>query len=75
MTKKNAAQSGENARRDEPNLDSRYGEIGISAVVAALQYASGCKTESTKTESTKSALEIDAPLSQQQIKWLADLAA
>ena len=66
MTKKNAAQSGENARRDEPKLDSRYGEIGISAVAAALQYASGCKTESTKT---------DAPVSRQQIKWLADLAA
>jgi hypothetical protein len=40
--------------------------IGISAVVAALQYASGCKTDSTKT---------DAHVSQQQIKWLADLAA
>jgi hypothetical protein len=85
MTKKNAAQSGENARRDEPKLDSRYGEIGISAVAAALQYASGCKTESTKTESTKtestktesvtSVLETDAPVSRQQIKWLADLAA
>jgi hypothetical protein len=75
MTKKNAAQSGENARRDEPNLDSRYGEIGISAVAAALQYASGCKTESTKTESVTSVLETDAPVSRQQIKWLADLAA
>jgi hypothetical protein len=25
-------------RRDKPNLDSRYGEIGISAVAAALQF-------------------------------------
>jgi hypothetical protein len=66
MTKKNAAQSGENARRDEPKLDSRYGEIGISAVAAALQYASGCKTESSKTE---------ALVSRQEIKWLADVAA
>jgi hypothetical protein len=42
MTKKNAArpvpQSG-----DEPNLDSRYGEIGISAVAAALRYRSEAK--------------------------------
>ena len=75
MTKKNAAQSSENARRDEPKLDSRYGEIGISAVAAALQYASGCKTESVKSESTRSALETDTPLSRQQIKWLADMAA
>jgi hypothetical protein len=74
MTKKNAAQSSENARRDEPKLDSRYGEIGISAVAAALQYASGCKTESAKV-APRSALEIDAPVSRQQIKWLADLAA
>ena len=66
MTKKTAAQSSENARRDEPKLDSRYGEIGISAVAAALQYASGCKTEGAKTE---------APVSRQEIKWLADLAA
>jgi hypothetical protein len=66
MTKKNAAKSSENARRDEPKLDSRYGEIGISAVAAALQYASGCKTENAKT---------DAPVSPQQMRWLADLAA
>ena len=69
MTKKNAAKTSENARRDEPKLDSRYGEIGISAVAAALQYASGCKTESTKI-----AASDDAPLSS-QAKWLADLAA
>ena len=70
MTKKNAAQSSENASRAEPKLDSRYGEIGISAVAAALQYASGCKTESAKA-----ALESDAPASRQEIKWLAELAA
>ena len=80
MIKKNAAQSSENASRAEPKLDSRYGEIGISAVAAALQYASSCKTEcaktgSARTEGTKSALETDAPMSRQQIKWLADLAA
>ena len=77
MTKKNAANSSEKGRRDEPKLDSRYGEIGISAVAAALQYASGCKTESAKN-AAKKAVETapngDAPQSP-QIKWLADLAA
>ena len=68
MTKKNAAQSNENARRDEPKLDSRYGEIGISAVAAALQYANGAKTNVTKTAA-------DAPVDRQQDKWLAELAA
>ena len=43
MTKNNTAQSGENVSRSEPNLDSRYGEIGISAVVAALQFQSVAK--------------------------------
>jgi hypothetical protein len=43
MTKNNAAQSGENARRDQSSLDSRYGEIGISAVAAALPYQSEVK--------------------------------
>jgi hypothetical protein len=38
MTKKNSAQSAQDALRSEANLDSRYGEIGISAVVAALQF-------------------------------------
>ena len=38
MTKNNAAPSREDVSRSEPNLDSRYGEIGISAVAAALQY-------------------------------------
>ncbi len=31
MIKNNAAQSGENACRNESSLDSRYGEIGIPA--------------------------------------------
>jgi hypothetical protein len=64
MTKKNAAKSNENARRDEPKLDSRYGEIGISAVAAALQYASSTKT-----------VAADAPVVRQQDKWLAEFAA
>ena len=71
MTKKNAARSHENVRRDEPKLDSRYGEIGISAVAAALQYANGSKTSGSKTEVAKQKPEATA-LSQE---WLAELAA
>ncbi len=41
MTKKAAAQD---TRRKETNLDSRYGEIGIPAVAAALRYQSEVKS-------------------------------
>ena len=41
--KNNASQLGASARPAEPNLDSRYGEIGISAVAAALPYRSEAK--------------------------------
>ena len=37
MIKNNATQAGENACRNESSLDSRYGEIGIPAVAAALR--------------------------------------
>jgi hypothetical protein len=40
MSKNNVVQGSEDGRRDEPSLDSRYGEIGISAVAAALQFES-----------------------------------
>jgi len=44
MTKnKTAAPLHQNGRRSEHNLDSRYGEIGISAVAAALRYQSEVK--------------------------------
>jgi len=43
MTKNNAAKTLDKSPRNEPNLDSRYGEIGISAVAAALQYKSVAK--------------------------------
>src|SRR5262249_1115044 len=59
MTKNNAAQSGENARRDESSLDSRYGQIGISAVAAALQSRSEVKTPAY------------APAVHQPDKWIA----
>jgi hypothetical protein len=62
MTKNNAAQSNENVRRNEPNLDSRYGEIGISAVAAALRYQSEVKNPAY------------APAVHQLDKWLAEMA-
>jgi hypothetical protein len=43
MTKKNTEKSVQSARHSEPNLDSRYGKIGISAVAAALPYRSEAK--------------------------------
>ena len=63
MTKNNAAQSGENGRRDEASLDSRYGEIGISAVAAALQFRSEAKNPAY------------APAVHQPQKWTAGMAA
>ena len=63
MTKKNVAQSNEDSRRAEPNLDSRYGQIGISAVAAALQYQSEVKNPAY----APSVHEID--------KWIAEMAA
>jgi hypothetical protein len=63
MTKKNPAQSNENERREESNLDSRYGAIGISAVAAALPYRSDAK----KPCYAASDNELD--------KWIAESAA
>jgi hypothetical protein len=63
MIKNNAAQSNDNGRRKEPNLDSRYGEIGISAVAAALQYQSEVKNPAY------------APAVHQLDKWIAGTAA
>ena len=63
MTKNNAVQSKPSARRSEPNLDSRYGEIGISAVAAALPYQSEVKNPAY------------APAVQNAEKWIADKAA
>ena len=62
MTKNNTAQSDENVSRSEPNLDSRYGEIGISAVVAALQFQSVAKAPAH----TPAVQELD--------KWTAEMA-
>jgi len=63
MIKNNAAQPGENACRNESSLDSRYGEIGIPAVAAALQYQSEVKNPAC------------APPVHQPQKWTAEMAA
>jgi len=63
MTKNNLGQSYENGRRTEPNLDSRYGEIGISAVAAAVQY----KSEVKNPAYAPAVHEID--------KWIQESAA
>jgi hypothetical protein len=63
MTKNNAGQSNANASAREPNLDSRYGEIGISAVAAALPYRSEVKAPT------------DESMAQKLDKWIAEMAA
>jgi len=63
MTKSNAAPSRENVSRSEPNLDSRYGEIGISAVATALQFQSAVKNPAY------------APAVHELDKWTAEMAA
>jgi len=59
MSTNNVVGGSQDNRRDD--LDSRYGEIGISAVAAALQFKS----------------KVYAPVVPQldNIKWLADEAA
>ena len=74
MTNKNAARSSRNARREEPNLDSRYGEIGISAVAAALQYASTPKSDA-KTEAKTEVTTADAAVVREPDNWLPGIAA
>ena len=63
MIKNNAAQSGENPCRNESSFDSRYGEIGIPDVAAALPYRSEVKNPAY------------APAVHQPDKWIAGLAA
>jgi hypothetical protein len=55
MTKKTSNPSKQNTRREEQALDSRYGEIGISAVAAALNF----KTETKNPAYAPVAPEMD----------------
>jgi len=63
MTSKNAAGTAQNAQRTEAGLERKYGEIGISAVAAALRYKSATKNPAY------------APVVVQPDKRHADLAA
>ena len=40
MTASKSVDAREDVQRDEPNLDGRYGKIGISAVAAAIRFRS-----------------------------------
>jgi hypothetical protein len=63
MSKNNMIQGSNEGHRDEPNLDSRYREIGISAVAAALQFKSSAKNPAY------------APVAPKLARWLTDEAA
>ena len=43
MKPMNVGQSAQSVRREAENLEVRYGEIGISAVVAAMRYQGDAK--------------------------------
>ena len=63
MTKNNATQSKETARSSGRNLDTsldrRYGDIGISAVAAALPYRTKVKTAADAPIAPRLPDEID----------------
>jgi hypothetical protein len=60
------AQSTQSARPKVQDLDVRYGQIGISAVAAAMRYQGDAKTEA-KTEA-KTATHVSAD--RQRDRWL-----
>ena len=61
MNSNNAANA--TSKREDANLDGRYGKIGISAVAAALRYQSEAKNPAY------------APVVPRADKWLEDMAA
>jgi hypothetical protein len=66
MNPKNAAETARRSQPPETSLDSKYRAIGISAVAAALRYASDGKNPAHAP-----AVVQDS----RQEKWHADLAA
>ena len=46
MTTTKSAEAREDAHNDNPNLDTRYGKIGISAVAAAVRFRSEARDSS-----------------------------
>lgn len=59
----NNTETVQGSSRKAASLDSRYGEIGIPAVAAALQYTGDAKSATP-----------DQPV-RQDFRWYADLAA
>jgi hypothetical protein len=55
------AKSTPSARREAPNLEVCYGEIGISAVVAAMRYQGDAKTPA------------QVPMDRQPDRWLNEM--
>ena len=62
MKSTKATQSSQSIRREAQNLEGRYGEIGISAVVAAMRYQGEAKPSAR-----------DQP-DRQPDRWLRDMA-
>jgi hypothetical protein len=60
----NNMENAQSSSRKAGSLDSRYGQIGIPAVAAALQYTGEVKNAG-----------IDQAAPQQDERWYADLAA
>jgi len=56
-------QSTQSVRREAHNLEVRYGEIGISAVAAAMRYQGGAKTSAHVSTERQAGL------------WLKDMVA
>jgi hypothetical protein len=65
--KSTKTENGQRPRRTEASLHSRYGDIGIPAVAAAMQYKTDAKN-GTKTPA-------DAPAVPADSRFAADIAA
>jgi hypothetical protein len=61
MKSTKVAQSTQSVRREAQNLEVRYGEIGISAVVAAMRYQGDVKSPA------------HIPADRQPDRWLKDM--
>jgi hypothetical protein len=61
MKSMNVGQSAQSIRREAQNLEVRYGEIGISAVAAAMRYQGDAKNPAR------------APIDRQPDRWLNEM--
>jgi hypothetical protein len=67
MNSKNAGGTSQTTPRSDTALDSKYGEIGIPAVAAALQFKSEPKPSTNSSGRT--------PAASRQDHWYSDIAA